>query len=155
MRRKLLTFSLVLGASALLFSTVGLTSCTQGVPAGTVIFDAESVTLKVGEYKKLQMQMSKELYGLPVYWVSTNESVAMIKNGTIMAVGEGSCQVHCYVGQARAICNVVVQAGDTPVDPDTPRLVLNTTSKTMNVGDSFAVVVVNYNPAETTFTWSM
>jgi len=46
-------------------------------------------------------------------WSSSDTTVAMVNNGTVMALGEGECviTVKDYYGQYSAICTVVVGEG--------------------------------------------
>ncbi|MCQ2815073.1 MAG: extracellular solute-binding protein [Bacilli bacterium] len=154
MRRKFFSFSLMASVGLLVFSFGAVTACNaNNVQIASVKMDISSLSLKVGEYKDIKASVSpKDFLSTTAYWVSTNENVAIVDEyGRVFAVGVGQCQIHCYIGGGRAICNVSVDKnGDVPVDQPSLRLV--PASKTIQVNEEFDLSYV-VNPTDTLVTF--
>ncbi len=89
-----------------------------------------------------------------VTWKSSNNAVATVtQDGTVTAVGKGSCDITVTTQNGKtAICKVTVGVPLKSISFKD-----DVTSKTMNKGEEFTLEVV-YNPADTdadkTITWS-
>ena len=154
MRRKGFSFSLMLSAGILLFGvSTSLTSCgqAQAVQIATVRLNKSSLNLSVGEDATLSVQVSKQYKDAPVYWVSTNENVAMVKDGHVIALGLGQCEVQVHIGGGRAVCAVTVGEGGGSGETD-PYLRISPINKTVAKGNSFKITYTAYPTGSATFT---
>lgn len=87
-----------------------------------------------------------------VTWNTKNPDVATVNNGVVTAVGKGSTEITATVGEYTATCTVTVGVPLKGISFEG-----NITSKTLNKGETFDLVVV-YDPVDTdvdkTVTWS-
>ena len=154
MRKKGLSFSLMLSAGVFLFGALGVTACSNnslGTDFATVKLSKNSLNLAVGQDEELKVQVSKQYSSAQVYWVSTNENIALVKNGHVMAVGIGQCEVQVYVGGGRDICKVTVTEGGGGGEQD-PYLRISPSNKTLSVGASFKITYSVY-PTDASVTF--
>ncbi len=105
-------FSFVLFASALVFSIVASTACsTQEVAfqTATVKLSVSQLTLQKGESQWVTALVSpKSAAKLEAHWVSSDTSVADVKDGLVFAIGEGEATIRVFVGGGTASCKVTV-----------------------------------------------
>ena len=113
MKKKGFNFSLVLGAGVLLFGAVGLTACNNNtfVPSQLVL-NKSTLTLKVGDTVTLKASVSKGYDGATLYWSSSNENVALVRKGNVIAVGVGECVIRADYAGGHAECKVSVIDGE-------------------------------------------
>ena len=152
MRKKGFSFSLMLGAGVLLFGMAGITSCGQNtqITAATVRLNKNVLSLSVGEDATLTVQVSKQYKDSAVYWVSTNENVAMVKDGHVIALGPGECEIQVHIGGGRDICKLTVTEGGG--GQTQPYLRVSPTNKSVAVGGTFKITYSAY-PDGTTATF--
>lgn len=101
----------------------------------TLNISESTVNLTVGEYKQLFVTYSKVIDGLTLEWSSQNDSVALVKKGTVEAISEGTTTIKAKYGDAEITCEVKVTFGET-----SPQIKLGTTNAfCINVGDEYAV----------------
>lgn len=156
MKRKCFNFSLLASLGLMVFGMCGVSACSNSgvshVTSATVRMSVEALSLNVGETKTLNVSVSPKNYASSeVFWVSTNENVALVKDGVVFGVGAGSCQIHCYIGGGRAICDVTVTGGGAPID--TPTLILSPRVKSIKVNEEFTLKSTVY-PSQTVVTYS-
>ena len=150
MKRKFLNFSLIASAGFLAFSVA---SCGSSYTAPKVELAESVVNMKTGDTKKLTVRVEKAYLSAPVYWFTSNESVAYFRDenlGYLTAVGEGTATVTAMVAGGIARCQVNVTAGD--VDPEAARFTLQSKA-TVEVGNSLRLTY-SVNPAGSTLTFS-
>ena len=143
----------MLCSGALLFGMMGVTACAgDGFQVAEARFNVSSLELAVGDDATLSVQVSKFATSAPLYWVSTNENVAMVRDGHVLATGIGECEIHAYIGGGRAICKVTVSENGGGGGEQTPFLRVSPSSRTIKVGGVFKVTANAY-PKDTTFTF--
>lgn len=133
------------------------------VPVTGVELEPSSITLKVGEYKKLSYSvLPKNASVQGVTWHSKNESVAKVTTeGKVIPVAPGTTQVKVMTkdGGKIAWCTVTVIAKDAPPeDPKVPvtGVTLNHSSLAMAPGEHFELeaAVVPADADNKKLTWS-
>lgn len=150
MKRKILNFSLIASAGFLAFSVA---SCGNSYTAPKVELADTVVNMQTGETKKLSVRVEKAYLSAPVYWFTSNESVAYFRDenlGYLTAVGEGTATVTAMVGGGIAKCLVNVSSGS--VDPDQPRFTLQSKA-TVEIGNSLRLTY-SVNPVGSTLTFT-
>lgn len=154
MRKKGFNFSLMLSAGVLLFGAFATTACSNNatVSIASVRLSKSSLNLAVGEDATLKVSVSKEYKNAPVYWTSTNENVALVVDGHVMAVGIGQCEVQVYIGGGRDVCAVTVSEGGGGGETE-PYLRVSPTNKTVAIGSSFKLTYSAY-PSDTTVQYA-
>ena len=150
MRKKGFNFSLMLSAGVLLFGAFATTACSGNgaITLASVRLNKSSLNLEVGEDTTLKVSVSKEYKDAPVYWTSTNENVALVIDGHVMAVGVGQCEIQVYVGGGRDVCAVTVTDNGGGGETD-PYLRVSPTNKSIAIGSSFKLTYSAY-PSDTT-----
>ena len=76
-----------------------------------IMIDSTSLTLvKGGQYTLSVKGIKKDDKpgSVNVSWISSNDSVAVVSNGTVKAVGGGSCVISAVLGSLTASCSVTV-----------------------------------------------
>lgn len=82
---------------------------TVTVPTGAVTLDKTSLSLAVGETAQLTATVKPDnATDKNVTWTSSDESVAKVDNGYVVAVKEGEAIISASVGSVSASCKVVV-----------------------------------------------
>ena len=152
MKRKSLHSCLWAGVGLLAFGALGLASCSGNgsfTPA-TVRFSETSITLSLGESKRLRVSVSKG-YDAEMRWFSSNENVVLVDDGYAFAVGVGSARVTAAYAGGYAECEITVTDGGGQQQVE--RLSVSPTSKTIQPGDTFTIRYSAY-PADTTVTFA-
>jgi len=97
----ILLLSLLVAVGAFIFSF------EVPAQAASIKLSKKSVTLEVGETKKIKVKGTKE----KVTWKSSDKTVAKVsKKGKITAKGEGTCEITAKVGSKTLTCKVTVKA---------------------------------------------
>lgn len=86
---------------------VGFTACEQKNPVETLELTETSITLKVGDTHQLTANVAVES------WTSSNEAVAIVSNGLVVAVAEGTAIVSATAAGVTKTCVVLVTADAT------------------------------------------
>ena len=150
MKRKFLNFSLIASAGLLAFS---VTSCGSSYTAPKVEISQTVLNMQTGDTQKLSVRVEKAYLSAPVYWFTSNESVAYFRNenlGYLTAVGEGTATVTAMVAGGVAKCQVFVTSGE--VDPEAARFTLQSKAS-VEVGNSVRLTY-SVNPVGSTLTFS-
>lgn len=150
MKRKFLNFSLIASVGLLAFSVA---SCGSSYTAPKVEISQTVLNMQTGETQKLSVRVEKAYLSAPVYWFTSNESVAYFRDenrGYLTAVGEGTATVTAMVAGGVAKCQVFVTSGE--VDPEAARFTLQSTAS-VEVGNSVRLTY-SVNPVGSTLTFS-
>lgn len=117
----------------------------------SVTLDKTSATLKAGETITLTATVKPDdATDKTVTWSSSDESVATVTNGVVVAVKVGSATITAKAGGKTATCAITVEP--TPVSS----VSLNTTSASLQVGETLTLTAT-VNPSDATdktVTWS-
>ena len=153
MKRKTFKFSLLACIGTFAFGVVALSGCSSNTSfvAATVRLNKTELNLVVGQTEKLTASVSKGYDGAELRWFSSNENVAYVESGYVHGVGEGPATITASYGGGFAECTVNVS--EDGGGAETPRLVLNATSKKLTVGSSFALTYTIY-PDDATVAFS-
>ena len=116
----------------------GFTACDKGNggtndPSGgsvTIVLDKKSVNLQIGGQTALVATVTPAEKQAALTWLSTDESVATVKDGVITAVAKGTATIYALIGEVEASCEVSVT--DSPVKSIT----LDKTKLALFVGDT-------------------
>ena len=110
----------------------------------------ESVELEVGQRLELVATITPPIESVQdVIWSSTDETVAMVENGVVTAVGPGECDVIAQYQDVLAMCHIKVR------EVSIESLSLVEDYVVLEVGDHSALTIV-LNPGDTggvTLTW--
>lgn len=152
MKRKILRFSLLAGASLLAFGALGLASCSSGnsfAPA-SVRLNVSELSLKLGESERLRVSVTKGYSG-ELRWFSSNENVVLVDDGYVFGVGIGKAKITAAFAGGYAECLITVSAGEGEQQVD--RLSISPTSRTIAVGGTFTIRTSIY-PTDATVSFS-
>ena len=137
MKRRIFSFSLLVGIGLLSFGVVGLSACSSVPNSPAIKMEASELNMNIGETKKLGLSIQKGYADYPVRWFSSNENVVYFRNnsvGYVTAVGEGSATVTASVAGAYVDCKINVS--DDGGDPNVARFALSPSNVTLSVGDT-------------------
>ena len=132
-------------------ATSGTVSCkcsvtVQKLAVEKVIPSRSMVTLSRLEQFDLSAQVQPYDATYPgITWTSTNESVAKVVNGTVIATGAGTCSIIAAADGVSASCIVTV------LKKSVASVSLDTVSKSLYVGDWFTLSA-SVSPSDATFT---
>ena len=157
-----------------LFITLGLAACSSVTPTNQSNLannkKVENVVLDVSG--EVMMEKGQSITATPTItyqdgqevecdkiWTSSRPKVASVDNGVVTALGVGSSKISFIAGLKMAYFTVTIQGeatpvtpddggGDTPtpVDPSVTSISLSTNSRTLEVGETFQLVVTLSNP---------
>ncbi|MBE7100173.1 MAG: Ig-like domain-containing protein [Clostridiales bacterium] len=114
-------------------STSDSTSDTPPLDPVSIVLSESTVQLIVGDYKQLTVSYSEMVEGLTIEWKSEDEQVAVVNNGVVEAISEGTTTIKAIYGEAEATCEVQVSFGEA-----TPLLKLGTTDRfCVNSGEQY------------------
>lgn len=97
-----------------------------------ITFNKGQITLGVGYSETIKYTISNELNSSNIIWTSTNEKVATVQNGKIIAVTEGSAIITASINGSKATCKVIVSSSYIPVKG----INLNKTTTNVLIGNS-------------------
>ena len=85
-------------------------SAQQQIPMTGIKLNTSSLSLFKGDSENLSVsyQPSNTTYDKTVAWSSSNNSVATVSNGKVIAVGKGEATITAQVGSFKATCKVTV-----------------------------------------------
>ena len=89
-------------------------SPTPGPAPTGVRLDRASLSLKPGETGKLTATVEPAGASGTVEWTSSNESVAVVSNGTVFGMAPGLTIIKAKIGGHEDVCLVMVGSGGTP-----------------------------------------
>ncbi len=118
----------------LVLSTIAvfLTSCDEDSVTG-ITLDKTAIALSANSTGYLVATIQPEnVYGR-IKWSSTNETVAIVSDGTVTALSEGTAQIVASVAGYSATCNVTVTAAVTSLQ-------LNRTGLSLKVDSSLTLL---------------
>ena len=81
-------------------------------PIVTITMSETSAQMIVGDYKQLTVRYSELVDGLTLDWVSDNNQIAVVKDGLVEAISEGTTTIKAKYGTAEAVCQVQVSFGN-------------------------------------------
>ncbi len=89
----------------------GIAATPVIVPVESIELNANSLTLAAGEEAVLRATVTPaNATDRIIVWTSSDESVAVVEDGTVTAVEAGSCTVTASVGEKSTSCSVVVKS---------------------------------------------
>jgi|GEM_PF-2569089 len=95
------------------------------VPVSSLTLNKYSIKLKVGEQLTLTSTVSpSNATDRTVFWMTSDASVASVKNGVVKAIKEGTASIYARAGNKMAICHIIV------TDPNTLFLRFKSTGNT-------------------------
>ena len=141
MKRKVFSFSLMASFGLLAFSAVSLTGCgsSSSFTAASVSLNKAQLELSIGEGYQLKVSVTKG-YGSDVRWFTSDQSVAFVNDGYVIAVGEGEATVTATIGGGFADCLVIVNGNGGSETTTGNSMTISPTSKTLDLGNSFKIV---------------
>lgn len=103
-----------IGTDNTALATINYGKSTEPTEITGIVLDKETITMSVGESLNLTATI-QPLSAAPVEltWISSNQEVASVENGLVVAVGVGSATIRVSVGSIAAECFVTVQAKQT------------------------------------------
>lgn len=128
-----------------------LSSCTKVPQVSSIKINLESATLKVNETLSLSVTiLPEEAKQTPIIWASSNENIAIVKSGKVLAKNPGEAIITATTedGGHTATCRVVVII---PVES----LRLNHTACTINIGETLQLeaTITPDNASNKNITW--
>ena len=130
---------------------VTVTVVEEIIPATGVVLSSDEKKIAVGETASVFATVLPEnnTDNPMLIWSSSNENVAIVKNGLITAVDVGEAEITVTAGEFTSICNVTV------VKPITSLELLCDDTVTINNSSAFSAPVVMYPPDTTdVVTWT-
>lgn len=92
----------------------GLTEATDDGSAYAVTLSDIAKTLKVDEEFTIKVDIA-EAVKTSIWWQSTDTNVAVVENGVVKAVGEGTATINVYVAGEKYTCAITVgEVTETP-----------------------------------------
>ena len=117
----------------------------------TVTLDCDLAEMNVGDTIKLTATIQHAAYLDPSFtWSSTDEAVAVVHDGTVIALAAGECDIIAEFKGNHAACHVVV----SEVFPE--QVTLSQASATLEVSKQLMLTATVYpsNVSDPTLTWS-
>ena len=107
---------IVIGAVVALIAILVATFIIRGTQAKSITLNKDNITVKVGETTNLSFTINPDnTKNKTVTWISSNESIAKVNDGTILGINEGDCTITVKTKNGKTdTCSVVV----TPAGPD-------------------------------------
>ena len=141
----------------LLIAGITFTNCEKGVDpivVESVSLDATSMTLIEGDTQTLNATISpSNAENQKVLWVSSNSSVATVKEGVVTAIKPGTATITARSddGGKTATCSVTVVARVYPVE----KISLDITSATLVEGENLTLIatITPENATNKNVTW--
>ena len=134
-------------------ATCVITVQHEMIPVESVSLNLTEITIEVGETEALLATVNPENADYDaVVWSSSDDAVAMVADGVVTAIAEGSAVITASAGGKSANCTVTVPHVEVPVES----VSLNKTETTIEVGGS-ETLVATVNPSNAdnpTVTWS-
>ena len=87
----------------------GLTEPTDDGSKYAVTLSDVSKTLNVDEEFTIEVDIAEGI-DTPIWWQSTDTTVAVVKNGVVKAVGEGTATINVFVAGVKYTCAITVNA---------------------------------------------
>ena len=144
-----------IGTATITASAGGLKATCEitviATPVEKVTLDKTSVTLRAGESATLTATVSPDdATDKTVTWTSSNEDVATVSNGVVIANKVGTATITAQAGDKTATCNVTVDA--TPVTSVT----LDKTKASLKVNETVTLMatVKPDDATDKTVTWT-
>ena len=79
------------------------------IPVEKIELDKKTLTLTVGSTAKLQAAVTpNDTTDLEVTWISSDDAIAKVENGTVTAIASGSCTITASAGGKTVSCDVTV-----------------------------------------------
>ena len=125
------------------------------VAATGVTLSKTSLTLDKGKTAKLTATITPaDATDKTISWLTSDKTVATVKNGTVTAVGKGTCNIYAKsTNGKKATCKVTVTE---PVQIGVTKITLNKTAATIKKGETLKIkaTVSPSNATNKTVTWT-
>ncbi|MBE6864060.1 MAG: hypothetical protein E7495_05775 [Ruminococcus flavefaciens] len=140
--------------NALIYALYGDSKAVCDVTVSAYSLDKESLSMNIGAFEKLTVYSNKTAIDpAKVAFASSDAKVATVaKDGTVKAIGEGSCDITASINGNKYVCKVTVsnEIEPTSEEPVTESLRLDKDSLTLTNGDEDKITVLNYSGS---ITW--
>lgn len=83
--------------------------------ADVIKLDKNQLTLGIGYYETLRYSLATGLNSSNIIWTSSNEKVATVQNGKVIAITEGSTIITATINGNKSTCKVNVSSNYIPV----------------------------------------
>lgn len=132
---------------SLLLGIIPISAETTGIS-----FDKSQITLGVGYSETIKYNLGSGLNSSNIVWSSSNEKVAIVSNGKITGITEGTSTITATINGYRATCQVTVSSDYIAVSG----ISLDKTSLTVLVGNSETLfpTITPSNATNQDITWS-
>ena len=91
------------------FKTFTVIVKKKQIPAEKIILDKESLTLEIGDTAKLTATVTpSNTTDGEIKWLSNDESIVTVENGSIKAISAGSAVITAYCGSIMESCTVTI-----------------------------------------------
>lgn len=140
--------------NALIYALYGDSKAVCDVIVSAYSLDKESLSMNIGAAEKITVYSNKTAIDpAKAAFASSDANVATVsKDGTVKAIGEGSCDITAYINGNKYVCKVTVsnEIEPTSEEPVTESLRLDKDSLTLTNGDEDKITVLNYSGS---ITW--
>lgn len=122
------------------------------VNANSITINKSKITLGVGYSEKIGYTLSEGLSSGDIIWTSSNENVATVINGKVIAISEGWSIITASINGKKSTCRVTVTSNYVSVTS----LKLNKSNTTILVGNTekLAGTISPSNSTNKTITWT-
>ena len=140
--------------NTLIYALYGDSKAVCDVTVNAYSLDKESLSMNIGAAEKITVYSNKTAIDpAKVAFASSDAKVATVaKDGTVKAIGEGSCDITASINGKKYVCKVTVsnEIEPTSEEPVTESLRLDKDSLTLTNGDEDKITVLNYSGS---ITW--
>ncbi len=140
--------------NTLIYALYGDSKAVCDVTVSAYSLDKESLSMNIGAAEKITVYSNKTAIDpAKVAFASSDAKVATVaKDGTVKAIGEGSCDITASINGKKYVCKVTVsnEIEPTSEEPVTESLRLDKDSLTLTNGDEDKITVLNYSGS---ITW--
>ena len=121
------------------------------IPVTAIRLDQSDLYFKLGD-PAVQLHATivpENATNQTIEWASDNERVAVVSNGSVLAMGLGCCKITASIGDVSATCRVTVNPGQSETIP-VSSIGLNKTSLTLSLNDTPFQLVATVYPEDAT-----
>lgn len=119
--------------------------------ANVIDLHKSSITLGVGHSETIKYTLNEDLNSSNIVWKSSNEKVAIVQNGKITAITEGTAIITASINGNNSTCKVIVSSDYIPITG----ISLNKSSLNIVIGTT-ETLIKNISPSNATnqdVTW--
>ncbi len=88
------------------------------IPTESIVLDKEEATVEAGKEVTLTATVTPADTTDTIIWTSSDESIATVENGVVIALKSGTVIITATSGNASATCEITVVAGHIPEEDD-------------------------------------